>query len=335
MKHFFIAIGLGTLLSFSGCQSSQAVQKNNSKSPGNSLKALIIDGQNNHDMWPKTTMMMKQYLEETGLFSVDIERTIYTWKGEKYLDPFALEGDKAYEALEKPKADPNYQPDFSQYDVVVSNFGWNAASLTDATQKALEAYIRGGGGLVVVHAADNSWPKWPAFNQMIGLGGWGDRTEKDGPYVYYNKDGELVRDTTPGSAGHHGPQHEFVIEVRNPDHPITQGMPTKWLHTQDELYDQLRGPGENMEILATTFSSPEYKGTDRHEPMLFTLSFGEGRIFHTPMGHADYSMECVGFIVSLQRGTEWAATGEVSQSNIPADFPTGEASSKRAFEWNQ
>ena len=170
---------------------------------------------------------------------------------------------------------------------------------------------------------------------MIGLGGWGDRTEKDGPYVYYNKDGKLVRDTTPGSAGHHGPQHEFVIEVRNPDHPITQGMPTKWLHTQDELYDQLRGPGENMEILATTFSSPEYKGTDRHEPMLFTLSFGEGRIFHTPMGHADYSMECVGFIVSLQRGTEWAATGEVSQSNIPADFPTGEASSKRAFEWNQ
>ena len=36
------------------------------------LKALIIDGQNNHAVWPKSTIMMKQYLEETGLFEVDI-----------------------------------------------------------------------------------------------------------------------------------------------------------------------------------------------------------------------------------------------------------------------
>ena len=30
------------------------------------LKALILDGQNNHDVWPKSTVMMKQYLEESG-----------------------------------------------------------------------------------------------------------------------------------------------------------------------------------------------------------------------------------------------------------------------------
>ncbi|MEM6634060.1 MAG: ThuA domain-containing protein [Bacteroidota bacterium] len=300
--------------------------------PTEVLKVLIIDGQNNHDMWPKTTMMMKQYLEETGLFSVAIERTAFTWKGEKYLEPFALEGDKVYEALEKPKADPDYELDFSGFDVVLTNFGWNAAALPETTRKNLETFISSGGGLVVVHAADNSWPEWPAFNQMIGLGGWGNRTEKDGPYVYMDESGEVIRDTTPGSAGHHGPQHEFTITIRNPEHPITKGMPTEWLHAQDELYDQLRGPAENIEILASTFSSPEYKGTDRHEPMLMTIAYGEGRIFHTPMGHADYSMECVGFIVSLQRGTEWAATGKVSQTKIPEDFPTADASSKRAFE---
>ena len=85
-----------------------------------------------------------------------------------------------------------------------------------------------------------------------------------------------------------------------------------------------------MEILATAYSSPDHKGSGRHEPMLMTLSYGKGRVFHTPMGHADYSMECVGFITSLTRGTEWAATGKVSQ-NIPTDFPTAEKSSKRSF----
>ena len=333
MKQFILFLGIGLMVGLFGCQPSRAENKDAPEEGSNKLHALIIDGQNNHDMWPKTTMMMKQYLEETGLFTVDIERTQFTWKGDDYLSDFSLEGDKVFEALDKPQADPSYSPDFSNYDVVLSNFGWNAAPWPDETKKALEDYVSNGGGLVVVHAADNSWPKWKAFNLMIGLGGWGDRTEKDGPYVYYNKEGELVRDTTAGPGGHHGPQHEFVIEVRNPDHPITKGMPTKWLHTQDELYDQLRGPAENMEIIATTFSSPEHKGTDRHEPMLMVLEYGQGRIFHTPMGHADYSMECVGFITSIQRGTEWAATGEVSQTELPADFPTEAATSKRAFEW--
>ena len=45
------------------------------------LKALIIDGQNNHGAWPKTTAMMKKYLEDSGRFTVDVERTQYTWKG--------------------------------------------------------------------------------------------------------------------------------------------------------------------------------------------------------------------------------------------------------------
>ena len=36
------------------------------------MKALIVDGQNNHGVWPTTTKMMKKYLEETGLFTVDV-----------------------------------------------------------------------------------------------------------------------------------------------------------------------------------------------------------------------------------------------------------------------
>jgi type 1 glutamine amidotransferase len=295
------------------------------------IRTLIVDGQNNHVQWPKITFMMKSYLEETGKFKVHVQRTKYTWLGEEFIKKFPIEGLGETEALKKSQIDPVFKPDFSKYDLVICNFGWNAAPWPEETQKNFEKYMKKGGGLVVIHAADNSFPQWSDYNKMIGLGGWGDRTEKDGPYVYYNNEGTLVKDNSSGKAGSHGPEHEYVIEIRNSEHPITKGMPTKWLHANDELYDKLRGPAENMEILATAFSAKEKRGTGRHEPMLLTLNYGKGRIFHTPMGHIDYSVECVGFITCLIRGSEWAAIGKVTLP-IPQDFPTDQKTSSRTFK---
>lgn len=267
------------------------------------MKALIVDGQNNHKVWPETTKRMKSYLEETGLFTVDV-------------------------ATAAPKGtDPDFKPKFSDYAVVVSNFGHGAAAWPEETQKAFEEYVAGGGGFVVVHAADNSFPEWPAYNEMIGLGGWGGRNEKSGPYVYTNDKGDVIRDISPGRGGSHGKQWEFPVVIRDKDHPITAGMPLEWKHAQDELYDRLRGPAVNMQILATA----ESQSTMRHEPMIFTIQYGKGRVFHTPMGHAEYSVECVGFIATFQRGTEWAATGKVTQK-LPADFPTADKVSSRKFQ---
>jgi type 1 glutamine amidotransferase len=264
------------------------------------LKALIVDGQNNHGCWPRTTKMMKKYLEDSGLFTVDVVT-------------HAPQG-----------ADPNFKPACADYAVVVSNFGHGAAAWPAETRTAFEDYVRGGGGLVVIHAADNSFPEWPAYNEMIGLGGWGNRNEKSGPYVYYGEDGKLVRDTSPGPGGSHGPQIEFPVVIRDAAHPVTKGMPATWMHAKDELYDSLRGPAANMEVLATAWCPK----TKRHEPMIMTISYGKGRVFHTPMGHETYSQECVGFITTLQRGSEWAAKGTVSVP-IPADFPTAEKPSSR------
>ncbi|MBI5694105.1 MAG: ThuA domain-containing protein [Verrucomicrobia bacterium] len=294
------------------------------------VRVLIIDGQNNHTVWPKSTAMMKAYFEQSGRFEVAVARTQYTWKGDKWLAQYPLVDGRTYQDQKEPQPDPTFAPDFSKYDVVVSNFGWKAADWPEATQQALEKFVSRGGGFVSVHAANNSFPGWKAYNRMIGLGGWGGRNEKDGPYVYYDKAGKLVRDPSPGPGGAHGPQHEYVVEARQPDHPILRGLPRRWRHTQDECYDRLRGPAENLTVLATAYSSPEFKGTDRHEPALMVIEFGQGRVFHTILGHEDYSFESVGFITTLLRGTEWAATGRVTLP-VPPDFPTENQNRRRPF----
>ncbi len=271
-------------------------------SAADKLKALIVDGQNNHGVWPQTTKLMKGYLEETGKFEVDVATT-------------------------KPKdSDPDFRPDFAKYNVVISNY--NGAAWPKETQAAFVEFVKNGGGFVVVHAANNAFGDWPEYNAMIGLGGWGGRNEKSGPYVYLGEDGKLIRDEAKGGGGHHGPQHPFQIIVRDGEHPVTKDMPREWLHANDELYDKLRGPADNMQVLATAFADTAKGGTGRHEPMIFTIDYGKGRVFHTPMGHGVDSQQCVGFIATIQRGSEWAATGKVTIP-LPSDFPTKDAVSKR------
>jgi HEAT repeat protein/type 1 glutamine amidotransferase len=271
------------------------------------LKAIIVTGQSAEwHPWRVSSPILKRYLEETGLFAVDVART-------------PVKGGNM----------ETFNPNFSDYDVVVMDYEGDYWS--KSTQAAFLEYIKSGGGVVFYHAANNNFPKWKEFNVIAGLGGWGGRDEKSGPMVRF-RDGKFVLDTTPGEAGDHGPAHAYQVINRARNHPITKGLPEKWMHARDELYSNLRGPAKNLTVLATAYADPEKGGTGEHEPILFTISYGKGRAFNTALGHANElplaAIECVGFITTFQRGAEWAATGEVTQP-VPADFPTATEINRR------
>ena len=264
------------------------------------IKTLLITGQNNHN-WQVSHVVLKQILENSGRFDVD----------------FAI-------SPEQGKDMSGFVLDFSPYQLVVLDY--NGDSWPEETNRRFLEYVQNGGGVVIYHAADNAFSKWPEFNRICALGGWEGRNENSGPYVYW-KDGKLVKDSSAGPGGSHGRQHEYVLNGRDKVHPVVKGLPLKWRHAKDELYDRMRGPGNIRDILYTAYSDKETNGSSREEPLVFTVDYGNARIFHTMLGHAgattedNIAMQCTGFQVLLLRGAEWAATGKVTQK-VPKDFPT-------------
>jgi hypothetical protein len=275
------------------------------------IRVLIVDGQNNHD-WARTTSSLRGTLQRAGRFVVVVSTT-------------PAKGAPA-------EAWQSWRPDFAGADVVVSNY--NGQRWPETVEHAFVDFVAHGGGAVMVHAANNPFPDWPAFNQMIGLGwrkpDYGDRiTVDDGT-------GALVR--TPrgqGPGAGHGPSHLFQLKVRRPDHPIMRGLPPVWLHGKDQLSHGQRGPAQNMTVLDSAYSAPEHGGTGAHEPMTWVIPYGKGQVVTTLLGHqwrdqADSdALDCVGFRTVFARSVEWAATGRVTIP-VPAGFPRADAVSLAA-----
>ena len=267
--------------------------------PPGPIRVLLLDGQNNHD-WVTTTESLRATLHATGKFVVTVATT--PPKGQP---PAAWEG---------------FRPDFPSFDVVVSNY--NGESWPGAVQGEFVAFIAGGGGAVMVHAANNPFPDWPEFNRMIGLGwrkaDYGDRITID------DATGAQIR--TPkgqGPGAGHGPSHEFELVVRAPSHPIMAGLPRRWLHARDQLSHGQRGPGLDMTVLDSAYAAPERGGTGAHEPMTWIIPYQRGRVVTTMLGHQwrdqtdRAALECPGFRTVFARSVEWAARQQVTLPVLP------------------
>ncbi len=295
MKKILIlaVITAGLLAAIPGCKTNQN-------------RALIVTGQGTYN-WEASYPVLKTILDETGLFKTDV--VITPEKG----------GDMS-----------KFSPDFSRYKVVVLDY--NGDSWTDATKKAFVDYVSNGGGVVAYGESCMAFPDWKEYNEMIGLGGWNGRDASAGPYVYYSRNDLVVNDTATGPAGAKISSREYTMRTRDMEHPVMKGLPVNWMHAEDQMLVSLRGPAKNMDVLATANSDtmPRMRfgrggRNSKDEPLLTAVTYGQGRIFNTLIGVANPeggpAMHCAGFIVTLQRGAEWAATGEVTQT-VPSDFPS-------------
>jgi len=184
--------------------------------------------------------------------------------------------------------------ELDQYDIILSN--WN--TWPDVTghrwnpdlEKAFLNFIANGKGFVVIHAGSSTLQDWPEFQQIAG-GTWG-------------------LDTTG-----HGPVHTFKVTIDDTNHPVMKGL--KDFYIKDELWNRTKFQA-NIHILASAYSSPETKGTGMNEPVVITTHYGKGRGFYCVLGHNKATMQNTAWKTLLLRGTEWAATGEVT---IPAQEP--------------
>lgn len=236
------------------------------------LRVLILTGESDpsHD-WRRTSAMLVEILERAGRFSVRVTQ-----------EP---------RGLTAATLDP--------YDVLLVNY--NGPRWGPESERAVEAFVAGGKGLVSFHGVSYG----PFMGTEQRPDGWIHRPEsawKQWPQL-------LGAFWQPEHIGHSRP-HAFRVRFLNRNHPISRDMPAEFLFS-DELYHRL-SLAPATQVLATAFSDQAMRGTGRDEPVAWTTLFGRGRAFHTALGHDAASMYQPGFVTLLARAVEWAASGKVT-----------------------
>ena len=250
------------------------------QAPKAKLQVLIITGQNTASHdWHGTTPVLRKLLEESGRFEVRVTEE-FRGAGAETLAPYDVVV-------------------LSYYDARKPELRWG-----ERTDSALLNYVRSGKGLVVYHFAMAAFDGWTEYEKMCAAN-W-----------------------RPNN-GHHSARHDYTVTIKDQEHPITRGMKATFPQANDELYANLKWqPEGGFHVLATAWDDHSlYKpgekqpipGTGLSQPMLWTVNYGSGRVFVTAMGHDAEAMKLPGFVATLTRGTEWAATGAVTIP-VPAEL---------------
>lgn len=273
----------------------------------NKIKVLIVDGFSNHD-WKQTTALLRGILEPTDLFEISVSTTPPTNGAPEW-------------AVWRPK--------FADYDVVIQTYNdlKGGTMWPEEVKTAFESFVANGGGVFDYHAGNNSFAKWPAYNDMIGLG-W--RNKDFGWAITVDANENLVR--IPAGEGlntSHGPQANTVIHNRG-EHPIHGGLPKDWQTPHLEVYYYARGPAKNLEVLSYGFDAR----TKMNWPTEWTVTYGQGRVYNATFGHVwkgdvqPSALRCAGVQTILVRALQWLAKRPVDY-RVPQDFPTADKLSIR------
>lgn len=263
------------------------------------INILIVDGFSNHD-WKQTTQKIKNILGKVDHFTIDVS-TAPNSKGANIWN--------------------QWQPNFSEYDVVIQNTNGNQDKISwpQAIQRKLENYVNNGGGLYILHSANNAFPEWSDYNRMIGLG-W--RGKNFGPAVTIDKTESIIK--VPAGQGDntgHGKRNNTLL-TRIGNHPIHQGFPKTWLAADLEVYRYARGPAENLTVISYALEQK----TQLNFPVEWIITYGKGSVYNSTYGHYwktqtnPPGMRCVAFQTSLIRALQWLSTGTVTYP-IPTNFP--------------
>lgn len=150
--------------------------------------------------------------------------------------------------------------------------------LDEAQQRDVEAYIRGGGGFVGVHAAADTEYGWPFYGVLVGA--W--------------------------FASHPAIQ-PARLRVVDRTHPATAHLDAVWART-DEWYNFRTNPGPGVHVLVTLDESSYTGGTmGADHPIAWCHPVGAGRSFYTGGGHTDESYAEPAFRAHLLGAIGYAA----------------------------
>lgn len=256
------------------------------------LSVLLVTGVVTMEhRWRQTNQQLLQLLESTGRFHVRVTEDFRGCTDET----------------------------LANYDVVFLNYDGKEAITApyqrwgETAENALLHFVSRGGGVVFYHSSiclDSALPE--EFMRLCGT------------YI-------------PAAKGRRYPSDQFVMTLSDEAHPITQGLPKEtFLINDDFLAGAVTSPGAEVQVLATVFDdletyrrSPNFPpahqpveipdgdlskmpGVNQNQPVCWINHYGQGRVFVFTLGHAMETLGRVPYMTMLVRGTEWAATGQVT-----------------------
>lgn len=253
------------------------------------FKVLIIEGEEQLDPADATALFIQHSLASTGLFNSTMVQS----------------------------KSRDFKPDFSKYDLIVlmdAQYSW-----PEETKVQFDAYLNRGGGLIVFQDANRAFPDWAQYGQMIGLRA--STKPLNGQRLFYDSNDQIQTDTLLGQQTKVSDLHKLKIQIRTDAHPIIGHLPEGTFRIEDKIQTPLIGPAKNVKILLSAPSDLKNGGTGKEEPILFTVHYGLGRVCHIPLG---YNLEALNhkalhsnvYKILLQRGAEWVASGNVTQSDF-------------------